>query len=555
VTALSQLYPQPLWQWFEQICAIPHPSKHEQALSQHIQAWAKSKQLDVVEDAVGNLIIRKPATAGMEDRKVVVIQAHIDMVPQKNADKVHDFTKDPIEAYVDGDWVKAKGTTLGADNGIGMASALAILGSDNIKHGPLEVLLTIDEEAGMTGAFGLQAGMLDAEILINTDSEQEGEIYMGCAGGVDAQITLPMVWQASEQSYASFSLHLSGLKGGHSGVNIHLGRGNANKILARFLFENADELALELTQFTGGSLRNAIPREANISFMLPAENVDALNENLKGGHSGVNIHLGRGNANKLLARFLFENADELALELTQFTGGSLRNAIPREANISFMLPAENVDALNEKVRAFEALVRAELAIADPDMRLVLSEIPTPKRVMSENSQNTLIDLLHVCPNGVMRMSDEVAGVTETSLNVGVISTNDEEVSILCLIRSLIDSGRSQVEGMLNALTNLAGAEIEFSGAYPGWKPDNNSPVMAIVRETYESIYHKEPVIMVIHAGLECGLFKKPYPEMDMVSIGPTIRYPHGPDEMVNIATVGQYWDLLVAVLERIPTKI
>jgi len=485
VTALSQLYPQPLWQWFEQICAIPHPSKYEQALSQHIQAWAKSKQLDVVEDAVGNLIIRKPATAGMEDRKVVVIQAHIDMVPQKNADKVHDFTKDPIEAYVDGDWVKAKGTTLGADNGIGMASALAILGSDDIKHGPLEVLLTIDEEAGMTGAFGLQAGMLDAEILINTDSEQEGEIYMGCAGGVDAQITLPMVWQASEQSYASFSLHLSGLKG---------------------------------------------------------------------GHSGVNIHLGRGNANKLLARFLFENADELALELTQFTGGSLRNAIPREANISFMLPPENVDALNEKVRAFEALVRAELAIADPDMRLVLSEIPTPKRVMSENSQNTLIDLLHVCPNGVMRMSDEVVGVTETSLNVGVISTNDEEVSILCLIRSLIDSGRSQVEGMLNALTNLAGAEIEFSGAYPGWKPDNSSPVMAIVRKTYESIYHKEPVIMVIHAGLECGLFKKPYPEMDMVSIGPTIRYPHGPDEMVNITTVGQYWDLLLAVLERIPAK-
>ncbi|QYJ79608.1 aminoacyl-histidine dipeptidase [Shewanella acanthi] len=485
MTALSQLYPQPLWQWFEQICAIPHPSKHEQALSKHIQDWAKSKSLDVIEDAVGNLIIRKSATPGMENRKVVVIQAHIDMVPQKNADKVHDFTKDPIEAHVDGEWVKARGTTLGADNGIGMASALAILGSDDIKHGPLEVLLTIDEEAGMTGAFGLQAGMLDAEILINTDSEQEGEIYMGCAGGVDARITLPMVWQASEQSYASFSLHLSGLKGGHSGVNIHLGRGNANKILARFLFENADDLALELTQFTGGSLRNAIPREANISFMLPTENVDAL---------------------------------------------------------------------NEKVKAFEALIRAELAIADPDMRLVLSQIDTPKRVMSENSQNTLIDLLHVCPNGVMRMSDEVAGVTETSLNVGVINTSDEEVTILCLIRSLIDSGRTQVEGMLNALTNLAGAEIEFSGAYPGWKPDNSSPVMAIVRETYESIYNKEPVIMVIHAGLECGLFKKPYPEMDMVSIGPTIRFPHGPDEMVNIETVGQYWDLLLAVLERIPAR-
>lgn len=485
MTALNQLHPQPLWQWFEQICAIPHPSKHEQALSQHIKNWAQDKQLAVVEDAVGNLIIRKPATVGMEDRKVVVIQAHIDMVPQKNADKVHDFEKDPIEAYVDGDWVKAKGTTLGADNGIGMASALAILGSDDIKHGPLEVLLTIDEEAGMTGAFGLQAGMLDAEILINTDSEQEGEIYMGCAGGVDAEITLPMVWQASEQSYAAFMLNIAGLKG---------------------------------------------------------------------GHSGVNIHLGRGNANKLLARFLFENADDLALELTQFTGGSLRNAIPREANISFMLPHENIAALHEQVRAFEALIRQELAVADPDIRLSLTEIPTPKRVMSEETQNTLIDLLHVCPNGVMRMSDEIQGVTETSLNVGVIRTDDEQISILCLIRSLIDSGRTEVEGMLNALSNLAGADIEFNGAYPGWKPDTSSPVMEIVRETYEDIYKKEPVIMVIHAGLECGLFKKPYPEMDMVSIGPTIRYPHGPDEMVNITTVGQYWTLLLAVLERIPVK-
>lgn len=485
MTALSQLYPQPLWQWFEQICTIPHPSKHEQALSQYIKQWAHSKQLELVEDNVGNLIIRKPATPGMEDRKIVVIQAHIDMVPQKNTDKVHDFTKDAIEAYVDGDWVKAKGTTLGADNGIGMASALAILSSDDIKHGPLEVLLTVDEEAGMTGAFGLQPGMLKADVLINTDSEQEGEIYMGCAGGVDAQISLPMVWQAAEQSYASFSLQLSGLKG---------------------------------------------------------------------GHSGVNIHLGRGNANKLLARFLFENADELALELTQFNGGSLRNAIPREANISFMLPSENVAALKEKITAFETLVRNELAIADPNVCLTLSPIPTPKRVMSENSQNTLIDLLHVCPNGVMRMSDEIQGVTETSLNVGVIKTDDEQVTILCLIRSLIDSGRSQIEGMLTALANLTGAEIDLSGAYPGWKPDNSSPVMAIVRETYQDIYHKAPVIMVIHAGLECGLFKKPYPDMDMVSIGPTIRFPHSPDEMVNITTVGQYWTLLLAVLERIPAR-
>ncbi|MGS0683513.1 aminoacyl-histidine dipeptidase, partial [Shewanella sp. 125m-7] len=477
MTTLSQLQPQALWQWFEQICAIPHPSKHEQALSAHIQTWAKDKQLSVVEDAVGNLIIKKPATAGMEDRKIVVLQAHIDMVPQKNADKVHDFEKDPIEAYVDGDWVKAKGTTLGADNGIGMASALAILGADDIAHGPLEVLLTIDEEAGMTGAFGLEAGMLDADILINTDSEQEGEIYMGCAGGVDAQLSVPMVWQSPEPTNASYKLSIAGLKG---------------------------------------------------------------------GHSGVNIHLGRGNANKLLARFLFEHGDELAIELTQFVGGSLRNAIPREAEVSFMLPPENLTLLQTRITEFQALVRQELAIADPGTVLILAEIPAEKQVMSEDSQQILVDLLNACPNGVIRMSDEVQGVTETSLNVGVISTDDNGVQILCLIRSLIDSGRSEVEGVLTSLANLAGANIEFSGAYPGWKPDNSSPVMASVRETYEAIYNKEPTIMVIHAGLECGLFKKPYPEMDMVSIGPTIRYPHSPDEKVNITTVGQYWKLLLA---------
>ncbi|MEZ8184585.1 aminoacyl-histidine dipeptidase [Shewanella sp. 5S214] len=485
MTALTQLYPQPLWQWFEQICAIPHPSKHEHALSQHIQQWAKAQGLAVVEDKVGNLIIRKPATAGMENCKIVVLQAHIDMVPQKNADKVHNFETDPIEAYVDGDWVKARGTTLGSDNGIGMSSALAVLGSKDIKHGPLEVLLTIDEEAGMTGAFGLEAGYLDAEILINTDSEQEGEIYMGCAGGVDAQISVPMSWQAPEQSNASFSLTMS---------------------------------------------------------------------ELKGGHSGVNIHLGRGNANKLLARFLFKYSDELALELVSFSGGSLRNAIPREANVQFMLPAENIDALKQAIESFQALVREELAVADPGMLLSLATIDAPTKVMGEEAQNTLIDLLHACPNGVMRMSDEVEGVTETSLNIGVISTEDESVEILCLIRSLIDSGREEVTGMLTALSNLSGASIDLSGAYPGWKPDTSSPVMAIVRDTYNDIYKKDPTVMVIHAGLECGLFKEPYPLMDMVSIGPTIRYPHSPDEMVNITTVGQYWELLLAVLERIPAK-
>ncbi|MFZ6816495.1 aminoacyl-histidine dipeptidase [Undibacterium sp. Rencai35W] len=487
-SSINQLFPQPLWQWFSQICAIPHPSKHEAALSAHIQSWAKERGLSVIVDHVGNLIIRKPATAGMEDRKTVVIQAHLDMVPQKNADKVHDFVTDPIQPWIDGDWVKANGTTLGSDNGIGMSSALAILGSDDIRHGPLEVLLTVDEEAGMTGAFGLQAGMLDAEILINTDSEQEGEIYMGCAGGVDAEISLPLQWQAAQAGHIAFTLSISGLKGGHSGVNIHLGRGNANKLLARFL----------------------------------------------AGH-----------------------ASELGLALSELKGGSLRNAIPREAQCSFTMPADKADLLQQRVMQYQDILQKELAKVEPALKLSVTPSTTqtmPLRTMQANTQKMLVNLINSCPNGVIRMSDEIIGVTESSLNVGVISTLDDSVSIVCMIRSLIDSGRENIESTLQSLSDLAGASIAFTGCYPGWKPDTSSPVMAIVKNTYESIYQKEPTIMVIHAGLECGLFKKHYPDLDMVSIGPTIRFPHGPDEMVNITTVGQFWTLLLAVLERIPAK-
>lgn len=482
-TALSTLYPAPLWQWFEQICAIPHPSKHEAALSAHIQHWAQQRGLACEVDHVGNLILRKPATKGLEARKIVAIQAHLDMVPQKNADKVHDFVRDPIQAWVDGDWVKARGTTLGSDNGIGMASALAILESTDIPHGPLEVLLTIDEEAGMTGAFGLQAGMLNAEILINTDSEQEGEIYMGCAGGVDAQIELPLQWQAADTHLIAATLTISGLKGGHSGVNIHLGRGNANKLLARFL----------------------------------------------AGH-----------------------AKELDLKLTHFQGGSLRNAIPREAHCSFHIAEEQFSRLQTYVEHYQTLLKTELTATEPDLRLTLTKCDTVNRCLQTASQTQLINLINSCPNGVMRMSDEIKGVVETSLNLGVINTSEHGASLVCLIRSLIDTGRDNVESQLRSLCELAGAQVQFVGGYPGWKPDTSSPVMEIVKNCYQDIYQREPEVMVIHAGLECGLFKKPYPNMDMVSIGPTIRYPHGPDEKVNIKTVGQYWDLLLTVLKNIP---
>nr|WP_232349287.1 aminoacyl-histidine dipeptidase [Vibrio navarrensis] len=477
--------PAPLWQFFDKICSIPHPSKHEEALAQYIVTWATEQGLEVRRDPTGNVFIKKPATAGMENKKGVVLQAHIDMVPQKNEDTDHDFTRDPIQPYIDGEWVTAKGTTLGADNGIGMASCLAVLASSEIKHGPLEVLLTIDEEAGMTGAFGLEAGWLEGEILLNTDSEQEGEVYMGCAGGINAELLFDIQREALPQGYVARQLILKGLKGGHSGCDIHTGRGNANKLMARFLAGHANELDMRLIEFRGGSLRNAIPREAFVTVALPEENLSKLAE-------------------------LFEFYTEL--------------------------------------------LKSELGKVETNLVTFNQEASSDAQVLVMADQQRLIAALNACPNGVMRMSDEIEGVVETSLNVGVIKTEENKVSVLCLVRSLIDSGRTQVESMLKSVAELAGARIELSGAYPGWKPDADSEIMAIFRDMYQGIYGHKPNIMVIHAGLECGLFKKPYPHMDMVSFGPTIKFPHSPDEKVKIDTVQLYWDQMVALLEAIPEK-
>ncbi|KYN84808.1 aminoacyl-histidine dipeptidase [Vibrio cidicii] len=482
---ISSLSPTPLWQFFDKICSIPHPSKHEEALAQYIVTWATEQGLEVRRDPTGNVFIKKPATAGMENKKGVVLQAHIDMVPQKNEDTDHDFTRDPIQPYIDGEWVTAKGTTLGADNGIGMASCLAVLASSEIKHGPIEVLLTIDEEAGMTGAFGLEAGWLEGEILLNTDSEQEGEVYMGCAGGINAELLFDIQREALPQGYVARQLILKGLKGGHSGCDIHTGRGNANKLMARFLAGHANELDMRLIEFRGGSLRNAIPREAFVTVALPEENLSKLAE-------------------------LFEFYTEL--------------------------------------------LKSELGKVETNLVTFNQEASSDAQVLVMADQQRLIAALNACPNGVMRMSDEIEGVVETSLNVGVIKTDENEVSVLCLVRSLIDSGRTQVESMLKSVAELAGARIELSGAYPGWKPDADSEIMAIFRDMYQGIYGHKPNIMVIHAGLECGLFKKPYPHMDMVSFGPTIKFPHSPDEKVKIDTVQLYWDQMVALLEAIPEK-
>ncbi|WNY83712.1 cytosol nonspecific dipeptidase [Cronobacter dublinensis] len=485
MSELSQLSPQPLWDIFAKICSIPHPSYHEEQLAEHIMGWAKEKGLFAERDQVGNILLRKPATAGMENRKPVVLQAHLDMVPQKNNDTVHDFTKDPIQPYIDGEWVKARGTTLGADNGIGMASALAVLADDTVEHGPLEVLLTMTEEAGMDGAFGLQAGWLQADILINTDSEEEGEIYMGCAGGIDFISTLKLSREAIPAGFETFKLTLKGLKGGHSGGDVHLGLGNANKLLARFLFAHAQDLDLRLVDFNGGTLRNAIPREAFATVAVPAAKAGEL---------------------KALAD------------------------------------------------TFLAILKNELSVKEKNITVLLEAATTDKAALTAQSRDTFVALLNAMPNGVIRNSDVAKGVVETSLNVGVVTMNDEQAEIICLIRSLIDSGKDYVVGMLESLGQLAGAQTVAKGSYPGWQPDASSPVMHLVRETYQRLFNKTPNIQVIHAGLECGLFKKPYPQMDMVSIGPTITGPHSPDEQVHIESVGQYWTLLTELLKAIPVK-
>ncbi|MFZ4835036.1 beta-Ala-His dipeptidase [Rouxiella sp. Mn2063] len=485
MSELSQLSPQPLWDIFAKICSIPHPSYHEEALAQHIVEWAQAQNIHVERDQVGNILLRKPATAGMEKRKPVVLQAHLDMVPQKNNDTVHDFTKDPIQPYIDNGWVKARGTTLGSDNGIGMASALAVLADNSVEHGPLEVLLTMTEEAGMDGAFGLQPNWLQADILINTDSETEGEIYMGCAGGVDFITTLPLQRDAIAAGASLFKLTLKGLKGGHSGAEIHLGLGNANKLLARFLCEHADTLGLQLLDFTGGTLRNAIPREASAILAVAANQQNALQA-----------------------------------------------------------------AVNE----FLATLKFELAAVEKNITLLLESTESNAKALSQDSQNRFLALLNATPNGVIRMSDDVKGVVETSLNLGVVSLTEKEAEIVCLIRSLIDSGKDYVVSMLTSVGQLAGAKTSPKGGYPGWKPDAASPVMALVRELYQDLFNKTPNIMVIHAGLECGLFKKPYPDMDMVSIGPTITGPHSPDEQVHIESVALYWKLLIELLKAIPEK-
>lgn len=492
MSEIQTLQPALLWKWFDQICAIPHPSYHEEQIAEFIVNWAKQKQFFVERDEVGNILIRKPASKGMENRQTIAIQAHLDMVPQANEGTAHDFTRDPIKPYIDGEWVKAQGTTLGADNGIGLASCLAVLDADDLAHPEIEALLTMTEEAGMEGAIGLRPNWLTAEIMINTDTEENGEIYIGCAGGEDAQFALPIAYQANPFD-AALQLQLKGLNGGHSGCDIHTTRANAIKLLARTLNELSQELGQEL-------------------------------------------------------------GDSAPFQLAEIRGGSVRNAIPREATAILAFEAKNQAKLTACLRQFEQVLKAELAIAEPNLSLILSDIARPEQVFDAQSSAKTIHCLNLLPNGVVRNSDVVKNVVETSLSIGILKTENGQVVANILLRSLVENGKADVRGKLRSLAALTGATAHFSGSYPGWEPDRFSKITPLTKQIYDEILGYEASIQVIHAGLECGLIKKVYPKMDLVSIGPTIRNAHSPDEKVHIPAVEIYWKLLTQLLAQAPSK-
>lgn len=484
MSEIQTLKPHLLWKWFDQICAIPHPSYHEEALAKFIVEWANEKGFFVERDEVGNVLIRKPATSGMEDRQPIAIQAHLDMVPQANEATQHDFTQDPIQPYIDGEWVKARGTTLGADNGIGLASCLAVLDSEDLVHPEIEALLTMTEEAGMEGALGLRSQWLKSEVMINTDTEENGEIYIGCAGGEDAELTLPIQFEPTPFDYA-VQLSLKGLNGGHSGCDIHTTRGNAIKLLARALA--------------------------------------VLNS-------------------------------EFPFQLAEIRGGSVRNAIPREAVAVLVLDAKNQSKLTACLAEFEQALKAELALAEPNLTFVMESVARPTQAFDRASSEKVIRVLNVLPNGVVRHSDAVKNVVETSLSIGILSTEQTRVKAKMLVRSLIENGKQAVRTQLTSLAELAGAEVVFSGSYPGWEPDPHSKITALTKTIYDDILGYPAEIKVIHAGLECGLIKKVYPQMDLVSIGPTILNAHSPDEKVHIPAVETYWELLTKVLAHSPMR-
>lgn len=481
---MRNLDPKGVWENFYQLTLIPRPSGKRKEIADFLVQYGKSLGLETLQDEIGNVLIRKPASPGMENHPGVILQGHMDMVPQKNSDKEFDFENDPIQAIIEpnGEWVTADGTTLGADNGIGVAAAMAILADKNVVHPPLEAFFTIDEETGMYGANALKGGWLQGKYLLNLDSEAEGELYVGCAGGVDTTATFTFDPVETEKGDVAMQISIKGCKGGHSGCDIHLQRANAIKLLFRILKEAVTNYEARLAYVEGGSLRNAIPREAAAIITIPA-----------GGYEEV----------------------------------------------------------QEMVEKFEDQFLREYDGVDPMISVSTAEVECPAKEMPEDVQDFLIHAVTLCPHGVYRMIPEMPDIVETSNNLARIATEEGKVECFCLTRSSVDSRKEELQSIIESAFALAGAEVKFSGAYPGWAPNFKSTLLATLKNTYEQQFGAEPRIVTIHAGLECGIIGSKYEGMEMISFGPTIEYPHSPDEHVNIATVANFYNFILAALKAL----
>ncbi len=483
---IRNLEPKVLWNKFADLNAVPRPSKKEDRVIAFMKNFGESLGLETFEDDIRNVIIRKPATVGMENRKAIVLQGHLDMVHQKNSDTVFDFETQGIDMYVDGDWVRARGTTLGADNGLGVAAIMAILESTNIPHPAIEALFTIDEETGMTGALNLKGGILQGQILLNMDTEEDDEIDIGCAGGIDVTATAEYNQEETPQGSVGYTITIKGLKGGHSGMDIHKGLGNANKIMNRLLFDGFDNFGLQISEIKGGSLRNAIPRESQAKVIIA------------------------------------EVYDE-----------------------AFVFDMQQI--VNE--------IKTELKTTEPNLEVVFEKMnEAPANVMPSIAQFYFVRAMYTAHNGVYRMSADFDNLVETSNNIAKVIVGEGQLSVQCLTRSSVETSKFDLANALRSAFELMGCEVEFSGSYPGWTPNSNSEILDVLVPIYEKQNGDKPKVVACHAGLECGILGTNYPEMDMISFGPTIHGAHSPDERASISSSQKFWKFVLEILANIPVK-
>ncbi len=480
------LKPEKLWHYFYELNQLPRESKHEEQAGKWLVTQARELGLEVKRDNVGNVLVRKPATKGYENAATVCIQGHIDMVCEKNEAVTHDFRKDPIKMKIAGDVVTAQGTTLGADNGIGVAAGLALMQADDLVHPDLEFLFTVDEETGLTGASALEKGFLKAQTLLNCDSEEEGILYVGCAGGQDTEIKLELKTRPAPSDQKALVLKIGGLKGGHSGLDIHIGRANAIKQLNRVVWQAVRKFDIHVYHLSGGSKHNAIPREARCKLLLP----EAQLEDFK-------------------------------------------------------------DFINN----FQITLQAEYQQIEKNIHLFTNpESDCPQQIFTADFQAQLLNLLYALPHGVMTMSPSIPDLVQTSTNLAVVAMQKDALNILTSQRSSVDSAKTEIADRVQATGELAQASVEQGGGYPGWNPNMDSPILKLMRTTYQDLFAKEPEVKAIHAGLETGIIGEKVPGIDMISFGPTIRHPHSPGEEVDIQSVEKFWQLLTAVLQRLAKK-